>query len=63
MTLCVLGVTHWGSNGIGAFALSIGMGWLVLHTPKAIEDFWSSTGATKSGLAGAMRMLKNRMKH
>ena len=43
--------------------LSIGMGWLVLHTPKAIEDFWSSTGATKSGLAGAMRMLKNRMKH
>ncbi|OIL25990.1 conjugal transfer protein TrbL family protein [Oenococcus oeni] len=63
MTLCVWGVTHWGSNGIGAFALSIGMGWLVLHTPKAIEDFWSSTGATKGGLAGAMRMLKNRMKH
>ena len=25
MTLCVWGVTHWVSNGIGAFALSIGM--------------------------------------
>lgn len=63
MTLCVWGVTHWVSNGVGAFALSIGMGWMVLHTPKVIEDFWSSTGATKGGLTGAMRLMRSRLGH
>lgn len=35
-----------------AFALSIGMGYLVIHSPKVIEDFWSSVGLTKTGGRG-----------
>lgn len=52
MTLCVWGVTHWNTNGFYAFALSIGMGYLILHSPKVIEDFWSSVGLTKTGGRG-----------
>ncbi|HEM9586138.1 TPA: conjugal transfer protein [Streptococcus agalactiae] len=61
MTLCVWGVTHWKTGGFYAFAISVGMGYLVLHSPKVIEDFWSSVGITKSGgrgLRSLVMMLK-----
>ncbi|KRM07544.1 membrane protein with 6 putative tms [Liquorilactobacillus ghanensis DSM 18630] len=65
LTLCIWCFTHLAKNGFIAFMGAIGFGWLVLHTPHVIQDFWASTGITKSagraGLSGLTSMLKNKI--
>lgn len=59
LTLCIWCFTHIATSGFIAFMGAIGFGWLVLHTPNVIQDFWTSTGITKKSGVGAMRMLQN----
>ena len=61
LTICIYCFTNISKLGFIGFMGSIGFGWLVLHTPNVIQDFWQSTGVTKGGLTGAMRMLKTKL--
>ena len=65
LTLCIWCFTHLASSGFIALMGSIGFGWLVLHTPNVIQDFWASTGITKNvgraGMSGLKNMLKNKI--
>lgn len=60
LTITIWCFTHIGSKfSFLAFIGCIGFGWLVLHTPHAIQDFWASTGITKSAGRSVMRGMGN----
>lgn len=59
LTLTIWCFTHLAKYGFIAFMGCIGFGWLVLHTPHVIQDFWASTGITKSTSRSAMRGIGN----
>lgn len=60
LTLSIWCFTHIGSKwSFVAFMGTIGFGWLVLHTPHVIQDFWASTGITKSAGRSVMRGMGN----
>lgn len=59
LTLCIYCLTHLSSLGFVGLMGSIGFGWLVLHTPHVIQDFWSSTGITKGAGRVSIRGLTN----
>lgn len=62
LTLTIWCFTNLANYGFIAFMGCIGFGWLVLHTPHVIQDFWASTGITKSGGRSAIRGLQNGMR-
>lgn len=56
LTATIWCFTHIGTKwSFVAFMGSIGFGWLVIHPPHFIQDFWASTGITKSSGRSAMR--------
>ncbi|MCT4455971.1 conjugal transfer protein [Lactiplantibacillus paraplantarum] len=60
LTLAIWCFTHIGSKwSFVAFMGAIGFGWLVLHTPHVIQDFWASTGITKGAGRSVMRGMGN----
>lgn len=60
LTVAIWCFTHIGTKwSFPAFMGAIGFGWLVLHTPHAIQDFWASTGITKGAGRSVMRGMGN----
>lgn len=61
LTICIYCFTNLSNLGVIGFMGSIGFGFLVIHTPHVIQDFWASTGVTRGAGRFGMRQMANMM--
>lgn len=61
LTICIYCFTNIGKLGVLGLMGAIGFGFLVIHTPHVIQDFWASTGVTRGVGRFGMRQMANMM--
>lgn len=59
LSLCIWGFTNL-NKGLMSFIVCIGGGFLVMTPPFILDNLWTTTGMTKTGMSHAFRMLGRR---